>query len=46
MKHAAGVPLGLELEEGRMLVESRAADATGAALVAVALVLASRRARG
>jgi starch synthase (maltosyl-transferring) len=30
VKHAAGVPLGLELEEGRLLVEARAKDAAGA----------------
>ncbi|WP_036140779.1 maltotransferase domain-containing protein [Luteibacter sp. 9135] len=29
VKHAAGVPLGLELEEGRLMVEARAKDAAG-----------------
>jgi starch synthase (maltosyl-transferring) len=29
VKHAANVPIGLELEEGRLLVEKRAKDASG-----------------
>lgn len=29
VKHAAGVPIALELEEGRLLVEARAKDAAG-----------------